>query len=147
MRLAYRFYDVKTQYTSGLLDAPLLAKHRAFSNFSYQTKNKWSFDYTFQWIGQKPLPGTAANHHGDKFANYSEDFFLSNIQVSKSFFNKQLEVYAGIENLFNFQQHHAILNANNPRDEYFDATLIWGPIFGRMEYAGLRWKPQFKSTK
>ena len=147
IRLAYRFYDVRTQYNQGLLNAPLLSKHRAFSNFSYQTKNKWSFDYTFQWIGQKPLPGTSNNHHGETFSNFSNDFFLSNIQITKSLFNKQLEVYAGVENLFNFQQHHAILNADKPFDEYFDATLIWGPIFGRMQYAGLRWKPQFKNNK
>ncbi len=147
IRLAYRFYDVKTQYQQGMMSAPLVSKHRAFSNFSYQTKNKWSFDYTFQWIGQKPLPGTANNHHGETFSNFSDDFFLSNIQITKSLFNKQLEVYAGIENLFNFMQHHAILNANEPFDEFFDATLIWGPIFGRMQYAGLRWRPQFKSEK
>jgi len=30
--------------------------------------------------------------------------------------------------------------ADEPFSEYFDASLIWGPITGRMFYAGLRFK-------
>lgn len=140
IRLAYRLFDTRTQYKSQLLNAPLVAKHRAFANFAYETKNKWSFDYTLQWIGQKPLPSTSGNHHGDLFANSSEAYWLSNVQVSKSFKNQGLDLYIGAENLFNFMQHHAILNASTPFDEYFDATLVWGPVFGRMVYGGMRWK-------
>lgn len=140
IRLAYRWFDTRTTYSQGLLNAPLVAKHRAFANFAYETKSKWSFDYTLQWIGSKPLPSTGANHHGEVFSNQSPAFWLSNAQLSKAFKKQGLDLYVGAENLFNFMQHHAILNASTPFDEYFDATLVWGPVFGRMVYGGLRLK-------
>jgi outer membrane receptor for ferrienterochelin and colicins len=62
-----------------------------------------------------------------------------NAQVSKSFKNR-LDIYLGVENLLNFQQPNAILDGQNPFGNYFDASMIWGPIFGRMVYAGFRFK-------
>ena len=37
LRLAYKLYDVKTQYQSGKLEKPLTPKHRFFANASYET--------------------------------------------------------------------------------------------------------------
>jgi hypothetical protein len=61
--------------------------------------------------------------------------------VSK-FFNKKATnaFYFGAENLFNFMQENAIVNAANPWAKNFDASAIWGPIFGTMWYAGIRWR-------
>jgi hypothetical protein len=47
-------------------------------------------------------------------------------------------VYIGIENLFDFRQTNPILDSANPQGPFFDASLIWGPLTGRMIYAGLR---------
>jgi hypothetical protein len=33
-----------------------------------------------------------------------------------------------------------IIAHNDPFGNYFDASMIWGPIMGRMYYAGLRYK-------
>ena len=55
-------------------------------------------------------------------------------------FNKRLAVYAGVENILNFRQDNPIIDADNPFGNEFDASMVWGSIFGRNIYAGLRWK-------
>ena len=59
-------------------------------------------------------------------------------QVTKVI-SKKLEFYVGGENLTDFVQKNPIIQAENPYGEYFDSSLIWAPIFGRMVYGGLRW--------
>ncbi|HEX9151356.1 MAG TPA: TonB-dependent receptor plug domain-containing protein, partial [Flavobacterium sp.] len=70
-RSAYKFYDVRTDYSSGNFQKPLQAKHRFFGNLEYETNvgdqgKQWKFDYTFNWIGQQQLPNTAANPINDR---------------------------------------------------------------------------------
>jgi outer membrane cobalamin receptor len=141
VRLAYRLYDVQTQYDSiGKKEVPLIAAHRAFLNIGYTTKNKWSFDLTCQWIGPKRLPSTQQNTTDKQLPNFSNSFYLFNAQFSKSLFNKKLDLYLGIENIFNFKQTNPIIDAQNPFGSNFDASMVWGPVFGQMIYAGLRFK-------
>ncbi len=61
IRLAYRWLDVKTTYSNGLQERPLIAANRAFSNLSYETRSKWKFDYTVSWNGTKRIPGAQTN--------------------------------------------------------------------------------------
>lgn len=144
-RLAYRWLEVRTQYTSGLLDKPLVNRHRAFTNIAYETRAKtngaqWRFDATLQWISKKRIPITAGEHpHGDQvIQQYSQDYFLLNSQVTYVF-KKNVELYVGVENITNFMVHGAIVSAENPASENFDGSLLWGPVFGRMGYVGFRW--------
>lgn len=139
VRFAYRWYDVITQYEQALRSVPMIAKNRWFLNLAYTTKDKWNFDLTSNWTGQKRLPVTISNPQDFRLNEFSSSFWLWNAQVTKSF-KKYLSVYVGVENLFNFQQPNAILDGGNPFGNFFDAGLIWGPIFGRMYYAGLRLK-------
>lgn len=141
VRMAYRLYNVQTQYDSvGLKEVPLIAAHRAFFNISYTTKNKWNFDFTWQWIGEKRLPNTQANPAEKRFSNNSMAYTLLNSQISKSLFDKKLDLYVGIENILDFKQSNPIIDAQNPFGGYFDASMVWGPVFGRMIYSGLRFK-------
>ncbi|MCG9879889.1 MAG: TonB-dependent receptor, partial [Bacteroidia bacterium] len=139
VRFAYRWYDVVTQYEQALRSVPMIAKNRWFLNLAYTTKSKWNFDVTSNWTGQKRLPITINNPQDYRLNEFSNSFWLWNAQVTKSF-KKYLSLYVGVENLFNFQQPNAILDGGNPFGNFFDAGLIWGPIFGRMYYAGLRIK-------
>ncbi|MDD3743381.1 MAG: hypothetical protein PHX54_07155, partial [Lentimicrobiaceae bacterium] len=52
---------------------------------------------------------------------------------------KKFDVYAGIENLTNFVQHHPIMNYDQPFESGFDAGVMWGPLLGRMIYGGVRY--------
>ncbi len=62
-----------------------------------------------------------------------------NTQISKTF-REKLELYLGAENLLNFKQDSPILASDDPFGPYFDASLVWGPVFGRNIYFGLRFK-------
>ncbi|MCD2421688.1 TonB-dependent receptor [Niabella pedocola] len=139
LRMAYRWLEVQTQYHQGLLDKPFTAKHRAFVNLAYETRSKWKFDYTTQWLSGKRIPGTASNPVGKQMDAWSPAFFQMAAQVSKQF-SKQWEVYVGGENLTNYVQEYRIIDAQTPFSPYFDGSLIWGPVTGRMVYAGMRFR-------
>ncbi len=140
VRLAYRLFDVKTTYDSVLLQKPFTAKNRGFANLDYELSG-WKFDYTISYTARKRLPPTEINPVQYQRPAYSPAYVLINAQVTKTFGKNNLfDVYVGAENLTNFYQHNAIIAADEPFSEYFDASLIWGPITGRMFYAGLRFK-------
>ena len=138
IRLAYRYFDVKTTYSGQLSERALIAKNRAFANLAYATHG-FKFDYTITYNGKKRIPDTRANLPAYQLPDYSPHFLLMNAQVSKTFGTKfPFDVYAGVENLTNFFQQQVIVAADQPFSNQFDASMIWGPVSGRMFYAGLR---------
>lgn len=140
VKLAYRLFDVKTTYNEQLLQKPLTAQDRAFANLAYET-NGWKFDYTVSYSSRKRLPSTAVNPVQYQQPSYSPSFATMNAQVSKTLGKKNLfDIYLGGENLSNYYQKNAIIAATQPFSEYFDASMIWGPITGRMFYAGMRFR-------
>ena len=144
VRLAYKFYDIETDYNSGKLSKPLTPNHRFFANISYETKpveliKQWKFDLTYNFIGDQRLPDTSSNPIEYQLEEYSNSYSLLNAQVTKVF-SKKFEMYFGVENLTNFTQKNPILASDNPFGANFDSTIIYGPIFGRMFYSGLRFK-------
>jgi len=140
LRLAYRWYDVRSSYGNDLKERPLVAAHRAFANIGYETRNRWKFDYTVQWIGSKRIPSLHSHHGGGvEPETKSPSFWQMNAQISKSW-NDKLEVYVGGENLTNYMMHDPIVGASNPYGVGFDASMVWGPIMGANFYGGLRYK-------
>ncbi len=144
IRLAYKFYDIETDYASGKLSKPLTPNHRFFANISFETKlvddfKQWKFDLTYNFIGDQRLPNTSSNSIQYQLEEYSNSYSLLNAQVTKVF-SKKFEIYFGGENLTNFKQKNPILASDNPFGNNFDTTIIYGPIFGRMFYSGLRFK-------
>lgn len=140
LRLAYRLFDVKTTYHGELLQRPLVAKHRAFANVAYEFKG-WKFDYTITYNGVKRIPFTGDNPIQYQLPERSPSYILMNAQISKTLGKKHpLDVYIGSENLTNYYQKDPILASDQPFGSYFDASLVWGPLTGRMFYAGLRYK-------
>jgi len=139
IRIAYRFNDVKTDYDSGLLTKPLSSKHRAFINLAYKTAKTWKYDLTVNWQGEKRIPSTATNPVQYQIDNYSPGFYMLNAQISKEW-KEVFELYVGVDNILNYRQNDPIIAADNPFNDYFDSSLIWGPVFGRNIYFGLRYK-------
>jgi len=144
LKIAYRYLDVQTEYQSGLKQKPMTAAHRIFSSIGYTTrKNKkggnWKFDGTVQYLGQQRIPSTADNTIENQRPTTSDGFVTANLQITKTF-NKRWDVYAGMENITNYRQDNPIIDADNPLStaNEFDSGLVWGPIFGRMVYAGFR---------
>lgn len=140
VRVAYRYFDVKTTYSGQLLRRPFIAGSRAFANLAY-SPGTWKFDYTFNYNGKKRIPGTAGNPIEFQRETSSPDYVLMNAQVSKTIGKKlPMDVYIGAENLTNFFQRDVIVAADQPFSQYFDASMAWGPVIGRMLYAGWRLK-------
>jgi len=68
---------------------------------------------------------------------YSPDYITIHTQVTRKF--KKWDAYLGVENLTGYTQKHPILGYEAPFDPGFDAGVIWGPLLGRMVYAGIRY--------
>lgn len=144
LRSAYKFYDIKTDYLSGKYQRPLQAAHRFFGNLGYETHIKdkgqqWKFDFTYNWIGEQQLPYTASNPTTYQLSEHSPAYSLMNAQITRTF-SSTFEVYVGGENIGDYTQNPAIVDAQNPFGPYFDATILYAPVFGQMYYAGLRLK-------
>ena len=144
LRTAYKYYDIETDYISGTAERPLQAKHRFFTNLAFETHiddkgHQWKFDFTYNWLGKQRLPNTSTNPIADRLPNYSPSFSLMNAQITRTF-SSTFEMYAGAENLGNYQQDKAILGSDNPFGSNFDTSIIYAPVFGQMFYAGLRFK-------
>ena len=134
---AFRYNDVKMTFENSLLEKPLVNKYRALVNLSYKTNlNRWQFDFTSQFNGQTRLPSTQANPEKYRRKDYSPAYTILNAQITRYF--KKWNVYLGSENMTNFKQHHPIVAANEPFGQYFDSSMIWGPVTGIRIYAGLR---------
>ena len=134
----------ETDYSShGRLKNPLTPRDRIFFNVAYNgpTNDKgrnWKYDFTFNHVGQQRLPSTQNNPSEYRLSATSERLNLINTQITRVF-NDSFQLYLGVENLTNYRQKNTILGADDPFGDYFDATYIYGPIFGRMSYVGLRY--------
>jgi len=139
VRLAYRWLDVETDYLNGRLQRPLVPRDRAFVNLAYKTKTNWAFDYTVQRIGQQRIPNTSSNPIEYQLQSFSDPYILMNAQVSKDM-GTRWSAYVGAENITNFRLDNPIVAANQPFGPYFDSSMVWGPVFGRMWYGGFRYR-------
>lgn len=140
VRMAYRYFDVKSTYSGQLKERPLIAKNRAFINLAWSVSG-FKFDYTLTYNGKKRLPDTQGNIMAYQLPEYSPDFLLMNAQVSKTVGKKHpVDFYIGAENLANYFQKNVVVAASQPFSMYFDASMIWGPVNGRMFYGGIRYK-------
>lgn len=134
---AIRWNDVKITYGDQLMQKPLVSRYKGLITLSYATTgNRWQFDFTSQFNGGGRIPSTRANPVEYQLSERFSPYTILNAQITRYF--KRWNIYIGGENLLNFTQHHPVLAAENPFGEYFDASLVWGPIMGRKFYAGLR---------
>ncbi len=135
---AYRINDVKCSYGGQLMEKPLTSKYKGLLTASYKTPlEKWQFDVTLQLNGGGRMPNPYITANGtpswdSRFKAYEQ---LS-AQITREF--RHFSVYVGGENLTGFTQKHPIIGADNPWSTTFEPTLVWGPVHGRVLYAGTR---------
>jgi len=134
LRMAYKFLDVKALYGSMIQQQVMIPRHRGFFNIGYITQNKkWEYNATLSVFGTSRLPGLSSTDA----PSYSEVYPMLNAQIT--YIYKKWDFYLGGENLTNYIQQNAIVDAENPFGSKFDATRIWGPIMGINVYAGVRY--------
>lgn len=133
---AYRLMDVKSTYSGILREKPLQSRYKGLFALSYSTLGKiWQIDLTAQFNGGGRMPLYDINN--SLWEQEFKPFSVYNVQLTKNY--KNLALYSGIENIFNFVQQNPIIDAVHPESDNFDATMIWGPTHGRKIYVGLRW--------
>lgn len=137
MSAAFRYSDVKTQYGDQLLTKPLASRYKALLTLSYATEEReWLFDTSFLLNGNGRVPSTKENPAEYQRAETFSEFMNINAQVTKKI--DIIDLYFGVENFLDFKQDNPIIASDDPFGEYFDASLVWGPIDGRKFYLGLR---------
>ena len=139
IRLAYRYNDVRTTYDGQLLQRPLYSPERSFLNVVLRPAEGWSIDYTINRLGEVRIPSLLDNDIIHRWPEYSEPYFLSNAQISKNWNDGLFELYLGGENIFNFRLEEAIIGADNPFGNFFDASMAWAPVMGVNVYLGVRY--------
>ena len=137
---AYRLNDVKCTYDYGktLKEKPLTSKYKALFTASYKTPlGLWQFDATVQLNGggRNPEPYQLADG-SQSWSPRFHSFEQVSAQVTRWF--RHWSIYVGGENLTGFKQKTPIYGASNPWGSDFEPTLVWGPVEGRMFYAGVR---------
>jgi len=138
-KAAYKNYQNRMTTNGILQQVPYQATDRFFFNVGYATRfDKWKADLTVNWNGPQRLPDTSESPSEFRLETESPDFFLVNAQISRGF--RWGSIYLGGENILNFRQENPIVDPQNPFGENFDASMTWGPIAGRMIYAGFRFK-------
>ena len=145
LRLAYKHYNVKTDYSSGRLERPLTPKQRVFVNAAFETPRDegvfayWKFDTTFNWLSDQRFANTLTNPIAYQLPRRTPTVATLNAQITKVF-SPKFEVYLGGENITNLRQSNPILGADDPFGANFDSTFVYGPIFGSLYYIGLRYR-------
>ena len=139
---AYRLNDVKCTYgiEKELKEKPLTCKYKALFTASYKTPLAlWQFDATVQLNGggRNPDPYLLADGTPSWSPGF-HSFEQVSAQITRWF--RHWSIYVGGENLTGFKQKTPIYDAAHPWGRDFEPTLVWGPVEGRMFYAGVRVK-------
>ena len=139
LTLAGRYND--SRQTTANIHGELELRQRAFvapwkflmvNNFT-TTSNAWQFDVTTQFHGSTRLP----DNPDERWATHSSWFPIIHAQITRRFRN--LDIYAGSENILNSLQSNPIINPSRPFEPGFDASIIYGSLMERKFYIGIRW--------
>ena len=139
LMLAWRYTDVRNNYGDGMIAAPLISPHKGLFTATYSPRmGLWQFDLSCSLNGPGRMPAPFVMADGtlswpERFKAYA----TLNAQVTRNF--RHWAVYIGGENLTNYRQPNAIIGADNPWGENFDATMIYGPLHGANVYIGFRY--------
>lgn len=134
---AFRYNNVKISINGTLQEKPFVSNYKGVIALSYATNfKKWQFDFTANFNGVSRLPNTSDNPVQYQRPSESPAYTLLYAQITKRY--KSWDFYAGSENLTNFTQKNPIISAEDPFGKYFDTSMIWGSLTGRMIYAGIR---------
>jgi outer membrane receptor for ferrienterochelin and colicins len=141
VKIGGKYTDSQSEFMSGMRQNLLVPKYRGLVSLDFESGNKkWLWNVTSVYVGKMRLADKVNvphefihNHEG-----YSDDYIL--MQTQLNFTHKAWEFYTGIENILNYTQHNAIIDANNPTGIYFNAAEVYAPVSGIKPYIGIKWK-------
>ena len=138
-RLTYKLMDVEAALNQQVQQQLMVQKHRWLTNLSFTSLNKkWEANITGVLNGKMRLKMTEFSSGPKTFNTNSSMYATINAQIT--YIYKKWDFYIGGENLTNYTQKNVIIDAQNPFGSYFDATMVWAPIYGITVYGGIRYK-------
>jgi len=138
----YEQYWYDKEYKSLLAIAAV--EKRAHFMVDYEN-NGWNAMAQATWTGARD---TESYGYGDRYndkllkdpkSTKAPSFATVDLKVSKDI-TKVFSVYAGVKNLFDYTQTQKESPLFYDADKEYDVGHIWGPLRGRMSYAGIKAK-------
>lgn len=138
IKLAYNYVDVYRMVNGAKFILPFNPTNRVMASVSFRPENRPFFvDFNAHWFDKQRLPATLLEPDGKSGPTFSDPYALLNGQITWKV--KTLEIYGGVENIFDFRQRQPIVGWQNPFGPNFDTSTVWGPTRGRELYLGFRW--------
>ncbi len=138
-RLTYKLMDVKAPFNNVIAQQVMVQKHRWLTHLSYKSQNKkWEANITGVLNGKMRMKMTSFTYGAKTFDTQTSIYPTVNAQIT--YIYKKWGFYLGGENLTNYKISSVIIDAQNPFGSYFDATMVWAPIYGITVYGGIRYK-------
>ncbi|MCX8112383.1 MAG: TonB-dependent receptor [Bacteroidia bacterium] len=136
--LGYKLQEVWWVLSGHRVFRPLLPRHRVVGWLTWMTlSRRWQADAILSWYGRQRLPSTAEKEEPYRLSSYTPAFATIALQITHRV--DQWEIQVAGENLGGFRQPQPVLAADQPFSPQFDASLVWGPIMGRMASISLRY--------
>ncbi len=138
-KIGYNYLNVFREIDGRRERLPFIPDHKVTAALSWQPESRrWQFDGNVHWYGIKRLPDTQSLPESLRQPNTSQAYATLDLQATWR--SGQIEVYGGVENLFDFRQLLPLLSWEDPFSPYFDTSFAWGPTRGRELYIGVRYK-------
>lgn len=117
---------------------PLVPKDRLVAQLGLNPlSRRWQVDLIAAYTGWLRVPSTSANPPAYQRPEVGGRFW-----ILTSLFTYRIdewELQFGLENLLNYRQPLPVIASEQPFGPYFDMSLIWGPIMGRLASFTLRY--------
>ncbi len=141
VKIGGKYTDTRAQYKEGFKQVPLFPKFRGLISIDLESSNKkWLVNISSNYVGEMRLPDkeNVPNDILHGHVGFSKPYML--LQTQLNWISRSWELYAGCENLLNYTQHTAIIDAANPFGNYFNAAEIYAPVSGIKPYLGIKWR-------
>jgi len=136
--VSYKYQEVWWPLRGTFRMRPLLPKDRlTFWFMARPLSRRWQVDILAAYTGWIRVPSTAAWPEPYQRSPTGGFFWIVTPQLTYRL--DQWEVQIAAENLFNYRQPRPVIAAEQPFGPYFDHSLVWGPIMGRMVSLTLRY--------
>lgn len=138
-RIGYNYLNVYRNIDGENVQLPFIPEHKITAAASYQPDSRrWQIDGNVHWYGRQRLPNTEALPEALQQPTQSETYATLDLQFTYRL--KSIEIYTGVENLFDFRQLRPLVSWQDPFSPWFDTSFAWGPTRGRELYIGIRYK-------
>ncbi len=116
---------------------PLVPKDRFVAQLGANPlSRRWRVDGIAAYTGWLRVPSTAANPLAYQRSTQGGRFWILTALFTYRIDDWEMQV--GVENLLNYRQPLPVIAPEQPFGPYFDMSLIWGPIMGRL--VSLTWR-------